>query len=517
LDSLLVSLGRFSDKLAVLDAHARGDSVTTRTRSIGAALIFERLWAECGIGAVLRDMLRDRRFEFALERAVFMTVLHRLFVSGSDRAAERWMQGQAIAGAETLSLHHLYRTMGFLGESLDGPEAAAETAGKPVAKAGPFDLRTRKDLIEEELFARRRDLFTDVELVFFDTTSIYFEGEGGQEIGRHGHSKDHRPDLKQMVVGMVLDNAGNPLCSTMWPGNTTDVTSLVPVVRRLQQHFGVQRVCIVADRGMISESTIAEIESRGWFFILGVRMRRTKEARDEVLSRAGRFQTVHAKSDDSKAPSPLQVKEVRVADEDGLRRYIVCRNEDQATKDAHDRLAIVEALVQALKRGDKSLIGNNGFRRFVTGTGGHWRIDEAKVADEARYDGKWVLRTNTDFSAAQVALKYKQLWTVEAIFRTMKSQLHTRPIFHKTDDTIRGHVFCSFLALVLRKALQDRLEAAGHGDVEWDHVIDDLAGLQEIELNVQGKGYRLRTETKGTLAAVFSACGVALPPTLRPA
>ena len=520
LDSLLVSLGRFSDKLAVLDAHTRGDSVTTRTRSIGAALIFERLWAECGIGAVLRDMLSDRRFEFPLERAVFMTVLHRLFVSGSDRAAERWMQGQAIAGTEALSLHHLYRTMGFLGEPLQGCDATAETApaGKRAATAGPFNLRTRKDLIEEELFARRRDLFTDVELVFFDTTSIYFEGEGGQEIGRHGHSKDHRPDLKQMVVGMVLDNAGNPLCSTMWPGNTTDVTSLVPVVKRLQQHFGVQRVCIVADRGMISEPTIAEIESRGWFYILGVRMRRTKEAREQVLSRPGRFQTVHGKSDDPKAPSPLQVKEVRVdSEDDKQRRYIVCRNEDQATKDAHDRLAIVEALVQALKRGEKSLIGNNGFRRFVTGTGGHWRIDEAKIDEEARYDGKWVLRTNTDLSAAQVALKYKQLWTVEAIFRTMKSQLHTRPVFHKTDDTIRGHVFCSFLALVLRKALQDRLEAAGHVDVEWNHVVDDLAGLQEIELNVQGKGYRLRTETKGTLVAVFSACGVALPPTLQPA
>jgi len=322
-----------------------------------------------------------------------------------------------------------------------------------------------------------------------------------------------------MVVGMVLDNAGNPLCSTMWPGNTTDVTSLVPVVKRLQQHFGVQRVCVVADRGMISDATVAEIESRGWFYILGVRMRRSTEARDEVLTRGGRYQTVHAKSDDPLAPSPLQVKEVWVGDDDeqgAQRRYIVCRNEDQATKDAHDRLAIIESLVRALKQSDKSFIGNKGFRRFVTGTGGHWRIDEAKIAEEARYDGKWVLRTNTDLSTVRVALKHKQLWTVEAIVRTMKSQLHTRPILHKTDDTIRGHVFCSFLALVMRTALQDRLEAAGHGDLEWNHVIDDLRGLQEIELHVQGKGYRLRTETKGTLAAVFGACGVASPPTLRP-
>lgn len=505
LDGLLASLGRFSTKLTVLGAHDRGDSVTTRTRSIGAALIFERLWQETGIGAVLHDMLRERRFEFPVERAVFMTVLHRLFVSGSDRAAERWMQRQAIAGTEELSLHHLYRTMGFLGEPVVSTAA-------PAKDATPFDVRTRKDLIEEELFARRRDLFSDVELVFFDTTSIYFEGEGGQSIGQRGHSKDHRPDLKQMVVGMVLDNAGNPLCSTMWPGNTTDVKSLVPVVARLQRHFGVQRVCIVADRGMISEATIAEIEARGWLYILGVRMRRTKEARDEVLSRPGRYQEVYPKSDEAKAPSPLAVKEVWVEQ----RRYVVCRNEDQATKDAHDRLAIVSALLEALKRGDKSLIGNNGFRRFVTGSGARWRVDEAKVAEEARYDGKWMLRTNTDIPAREVALKYKQLWTVEAIFRTMKSQLDTRPIFHKTDDTIRGHVFCSFLALVLRKVLQDRLEAKGHAQLEWAHILDDLDRLQEVELTVQGKPYRLRTETQGTISAVFSACGVALPPTLQP-
>ncbi len=520
LDSLLASLGRFSDKLAVLGAHDRGESIITHTRSIGPALIFERLWQECGIGAVLDEQLSERRFEFALERAVFMTVLHRLFVSGSDRAAERWMRSQRIAGAEALSLHHLYRAMGFLGAPL-APPGQAKTPAKAPSKASTrpkvsddarHELRTRKDVIEEALFARRRDLFTDVELVFFDTTSIYFEGEGGQSLGQRGHSKDHRPDLKQMVVGMVLDNAGNPLCSTMWPGNTTDVTSLAPVVKRLQTHFGIQRVCIVADRGMISDTTIADIESRGWLYILGVRMRRTKEARDEVLARAGRFQTVHAKSDAAKAPSPLQVKEVWVEQ----RRYVVCRNEDRAIKDAHDRLAIVSALVQALQRGDKTLIGNNGFRRFVTGTGSHWRVDEAKVAEEARFDGKWVLRTNTELSARDVALKYKQLWTVEAIFRTMKSQLDTRPIFHKTDDTIRGHVFCSFLALVLRKALQDRLEAKGQGELEWAHVLDDLNGLQEIELTVQGKAYRLRTETKGTLSAVFGACGVALPTTLQP-
>src|ERR1019366_1870498 len=130
---------------------------------------------------------------------------------------------------------------------------------------------TNKDLIEEALFARRRDLFTDLDIVFFDTTSIYFEGEGGETIGQRGHSKDHRPDLRQMVVGMVLDHNGNPLCSELWPGNTADVKSLVPIVDRLKTRFGIGSVCIVADRGMISAETLAEVEKREWKYILGVR------------------------------------------------------------------------------------------------------------------------------------------------------------------------------------------------------------------------------------------------------
>lgn len=497
LDRLLASLGRFSQKYAVLGAHANGESLTTRTQTIGPALIFDRLWQETGIAAVVQELAAERRFGFSLERALFVTVLHRLLAPGSDRAAEKWKQDYVIAGAAELALHQLYRAMGWLGEPVE-----AEGSGP-----GP---RTRKDVLEEALFARRRDLFTQLDLVFFDTTSIYFEGAGGESLGQHGHSKDHRPDLKQMVVGVVLDDDGHPLCSEMWPGNTTDVTSLVPVVDRLRSRFKVREVCVVADRGMISAATIAKIKARGWRYILGVRMRRTKEAHTQVLARAGRYEEVYAKSADAKAPSPLKVKEVWVAD----RRYVVCLNDDQATKDRHDREAIVTALREALKNGDKSLIGNRGYRRFVASSGERFTIDEQKIRDEARFDGKWVLTTNTDLSARALALKYKQLWQVEAIFRTMKSQLDTRPIFHKCDHTIRGHVFCSFLALLLRQELEQRLEQHGWS-LEWADVIRDLDRLQEIEIRLDGKGYLLRTETKGTTAKVFQAAGVALPPTLR--
>src|SRR5918996_258681 len=222
-------------------------------------------------------------------------------------------------------------------------------------------------------------------------------------------------------------------------------------------------------RGMISKLTLEQLEARHWKYILGARLRRQKEVFEQVLSRGGRYQVVHPKSRYSKDPSPLKVKEVWV----GQRRYVVCLNEEQRSKEALEREAILRALREQLKRGDKSLVGNKGYRRYLKSQGARFTIDEQKILEEARYDGKWVLRTNTNLSAAEVALKYKQLWMVEEIFRSAKSLLETRPIFHKCDDTIRGHVFCSFFALVLRKALQERL-VGSIDPFEWPHVIADL-------------------------------------------
>ncbi len=503
LDRLLVSAQRFTEKVMVLNAHDKGESITTHTRRIGPALIFERLWQTLGIDKVLKSLLCERKFEFDVERAVYLTVLHRLFVSGSDRKAEKWRENYVIDGVEDLALHHLYRAMAWLGEEL--PEARQ-------AGATPFAPRCTKDVIEERLFSRRRDLFTNLDVVFFDTTSIYFEGEGGDTIGRHGNSKDHRPDLKQMVVGVVLDGQGRPVCCELWPGNTTDVKTLLPIVERLRERFSIRSVCVVADRGMISKGTIEELESHeGLSYILGARMRNQKEVNTKVLGRAGRYQEVYPKSRDPKAPSPLKVKEVFVQ----KRRYVVCHNEDQAQKDAADRKAIIAGLKDKLRQGDKQLVGNKGYRKYIKTEGSRFSIDEDKIRAEARLDGKWVLRTNTQLSAKDTALKYKQLWMVEQVFRTTKSILETRPIFHKCDETIRGHVFCSFLSLILRKELQDRIESKGWR-LEWDEVIEDLDNLLETEITVDGKGYVLRSETKGTVGKVSQAVGAALPPVLRP-
>jgi hypothetical protein len=504
LDALLASGARLAQSVLLLSAHAKGQIPTVTTRRIGPALIFERLWQQTGCRQAIEQLLKGRHFEFDVERAIFLTVLHRLFASGSDRAADKWRTDYQIEGGDGLQLHHLYRAMAWLGEELPEGQQKDRT---------PFAPRCIKDRIEEGVFGHRRDLFSGLQLVFFDTTSIYFEGEGGQDIGQRGFSKDHRPDLYQMVVGAVLDGQGRPICCELWPGNATDVKTLIPVVDRLRSRFGIGRVCVVADRGMISRETIEALErdERGWRYILGVRMRSQNEVRDEVLSRAGRYRVVHPSRAESDDPSPLKVKEVRVDD----RRYVICLNEDEARKDAADREAIVAALREQLRNGDKSLVGNKGYRRYLGGGGSdHFQVDEAKIAEDARYDGKWVLRTNTELDAAEVALQYKRLWMVEHWFRSCKSLLQTRPIYHKCDETIRGHVFCSFLALVLRQELQARLEERGD-KLEWADVIGDLDRLQVVEVEQDGKRFLLRSEAQGTCGKAFQAVGVALPPTVQ--
>ena len=181
-------------------------------------------------------------------------------------------------------------------------------------------------------------------------------------------------------------------------------------------------------------------------------MRSSTEAK-AVVARAGRYAEVHPQSDDRDDPSPLKVKEVWVED---TRRYVVCLNEDQATKDRHDREAVVASLRDALRHGDKSLVGNKGYRKYLRAGGEQFAVDEDKIKEEARYDGKWVLTTNTNLPVHEVALKYKQQWMVEEMFRSMKSLLDTRPIFHKCDETIRGHVFCSFRAPRMHRSRASR-------------------------------------------------------------
>ena len=475
LDGVIQSLAGFSAKLKVRQAYEAGDLMAGAVRRVGPALVFDRLWRRLGVGEVLKRRLRGRRYRFAVERAIYLTVLSRLFFPGSDRRAQRRKRDYRIEAVEGVQLHQLYRAMAWLGEV--------------------------REEVEEALFARNRSLFSDLNLVFFDTTSLYFEGAGGESLGQYGYSKDHRPDEKQVVVGVTLDSGGRPISCPIWPGNTADVRTLRPVVKRLRDQFGVQGLVIVADRGMISEESVKELAGDGVGYILGVRMRNCREVRQMLVLEADHDQGYLTVSPN------LQVREVTQAG----KRYIICFNPEQAVRDEQVRQTLAESLRQRLKRGGRQLIGNKGYRRCLRVKPDGIELDEGKLREEAHFDGKYVLVTNTNLTMAEVALRYKELWQVERVFRTVKSVVETRPVYHRCDETIMGHIFCSFLALELMKELMGKLE----DKLEWDEIRQDLEAVYEVEVEQAGKKYLLRSRLEGESGQILAAVGVAPPPAVR--
>ncbi len=505
LASLIASGAKLTDQVLLihaLDEDADG-ALSIAAKRIGGPLLFGKIWERLGVAEVLGDLLKERAFEFPVERAVFVAALHRLFVSGSDRDCASWMTDYDIPGAEGLDLHHFYRAMAWLGEEMEE---------KPAEALAP---RCVKDVIEEKLFDRRRDLFTDLSAVFMDTTSLSFYGEGGQTLGERGYSKDYRPDLKQMILGLVVDGEGRPICTEMWPGNTADVTTLLPVVDRLRSRFGVGRVCVVADRGMISAATIAGLEERNLEYILGARERSDAIVKRIVLANDDPF--VPLLIERKAGQTQLFVKQLQIEGE----RYVVCRNEAEAEKDRENREAIVAALAAQLKRGDKALIGNSAYRRYLRKTKGAkgkpaFEIDAGKLAEEARFDGIFVLRTNAKITPLQAVLRYRDLLKVENLFQRTKAVMRTRPIFHSSDAAIRGHVFCSFLALAMQKHLDDLMREAGVAP-EWRVLLRDLDRLSQVRIRHRGADWLVRSDAAPAVTTLFKRAHLALPPRARQA
>lgn len=340
-------------------------------------------------------------------------------------------------------------------------------------------------------------------MVFIDTTSTYIYRSDTTELRRHGYSRDRMPDQPQVVICLCVDKRGWPIAWDILPGNTADRSAFVTMIAKLRERFRIRRVIVVADRGMISKDTISLLEGHEdapFDFILGCRMRAQTEVCDDVLSRAGRYRKVEEN---------LEVKEVYVNN----RRYVVCRNPLEARKDAAARQAILDKLDKTIAAGPKSIVGNKGFSRFLRVDKQSISINHEAVEDDARFDGKFVLRTNTELDTADVARAYKSLWRVERAFRETKSTLDVRPIYHHRDDTSTGHIVACFLALRLEVDLQNRLDVRGV-DASWPDIMRDLHALQSVVVVLDGERYRLRTDFQGTAWDAFTAAGVRAPAVL---
>jgi hypothetical protein len=492
LERVIKGLVEQCPQVKLVRAQREESLATESTRVWGPVLVFERLWQELGFPELLGKLSGGRRFEFDIERCAFAIVLQRILKPGSDLKGSRWVKTVEAEGFNRLQLAHFYRTVG--------------------------QLWRWKERIEQHLYERGLGLFNqELDLVFFDTTSTYFEGIRWAGWAKLGHSRDHRPDHLQLVLGVVMRRDGTPVACEIWPGNMADAKTVVPVLEALRKRFRIRKVVLVCDRGMLSAANLKAIEEAGYQYIVGMKMRRLLEVREQVLKRAGRYREVKHN---------LHVKEVWVDD----RRYVICFNPERAQKDRRDREAILEKLRSKLGTGGvKSLIHNVGYRRFLKVTQETATIDEKHVLEDERYDGKYVLRTTTDLSAAEVAEAYRQLTWIERLWRELKDVMEVRPIFHhQKKENVKGHIFGCFLALYLSAMLRRRLEelwTREHADdvqaesddgparlhVPWDALLDDLAEVRAVRVRLDDKVYRMRTDLKGHASTAFRAVGVRPP------
>jgi len=476
LDRLIEGLARYSERQWVQVQALKGGW----DKLYGPVLVFRRLWEHLGLAGQVASLQAATELQFPIDEAAFAMVLHRLVDPGSKRATYLWIKEKVYRPEfDKIELHQLYRALGYLVQS--------------------------KEKMEEALFLRNCDIFSlGVDLVLFDTTLVHFEGRGPVGLATQARPGNY-PDCVKVLVGLVMTGDGFPVAHHVFPGNTADINAFRGALGDLRRRFPIRRVIIVADRGVVSGDIIEEMEQANQKepdkkidYIFGMRLRKCREVNEEVLSRAGRYHEV---------AENLWVKEVRVGDH----RYVVCHNTESEERDRKRREEIIErARADLKKKSAKAFVMPRGLRRFVELVGGELMIREAILSEEARYDGKWVLRTNTELPTDEVALAYKSLWQIEHAFRELKSGLKIRPVFLRTEDHARGHILVCFLSLVLEAALQRLLKEQG-ANGSYRDILNDLEGVRAVELKNGGQRWLVRTELPANAFEAFKAVGLRAP------
>ena len=446
---LTKSLSRFltPEEALRIQGTIEGEAPIRFLKSVpmGGAYLLRALWEQLGIPQALSQCMKDRSFTSPVEWATFAMVANRALAPDSKRGVEEWVKEDvALGNPESIELQHLYRAMDVL-------------------------LEYRETIHKEVYFAVADLLNLEVDLIFFDTTSTYFEMDEEDEEGlrRYGHSKDHRPDLPQVVIGLAVTKEGIPVkCWTM-PGNTSDMKTVEKVKSDLLG-WKLGRCVWVMDRGMSSEENRMILQRAGGHYIIGEKLRDNQEIHREVLAKRGRFTSVREN---------LEIKEVTIGDGEKRRRFILVHNPEEAKKDQATREKTLKKIEEALKSikdqagpGHKksvcALLSHRTMGRYLRQLKtGRIKIDKGKIKEEAHLDGKYIISTSDDtLSAEDVALGYKQLMEVERAFRTLKTTLDLRPVYHRKDERIEAHVFLCFLALLLVRVAERKT------NMPWDHI-----------------------------------------------
>ncbi len=473
LPDIIEKLSKFTKRLKVINLSR--DMKSDWVKEYGPVIIFRRLWEKLGLDKYLKKYLKPRKIGFDVEELIYIMVLNRLMEPKSELAVHEW--SKSLYGIEPpKDLNQWYRALDFLIE--------------------------HKEAVEKDLFESQKDLFNqEIDIVLMDTTSLVYFGDGdkAEDILNYGYSKEKRFDLKQVIVGILMTKEGLPIGHEVYPGNTNDINAFKEMIRIVKTRFNIRRVIIICDRGMISEDNIRRLESDGYEYVVGMRMRQLKEEdAKKILS----------VKDMASVSKELKGKEACFKD----RRLIVCFNQEEALKDRKKREEIIARLIIKLKtQGLKSLLIHKEYSKYLKIKADKPQLDEERVRLEELFDGKFVLETNTKLSYKEVILAYKDLWKVEVGFRTLKNELEMGPVYHYTERRIRSHIFISFLALVVKAVFHKALIDVDKS-LSLSKVLEGVRKIKATQITIKDEPIVLRTDLEKDAHHAFKAVQLKIPP-----
>lgn len=492
---LIQSLSRLLPPEQAAQAHVEASGLHfVAARALGGAWLLDCIWQQLHMPKVVQQLFGRRKFRFSVERCLFALVASRALAPDSKLAMQDWVRGDvAIPGLAEVEVHDLYQVMDLL-------------------------LQVEPQL-QHRVYAEVADLLAlEVDLLFFDTTNIYFcrdepdpAGEGGKGFRSYGHSKEGRDNLPLVSVGLAVTRDGIPVRCWVWPGATHDA-NVIPEVKRDLIGWKLGRVITVIDRGFTSEDNLRFLQRAGGHYIAGEKMRSGQAEVEAALARAGRYRSLREN---------IEIKEIVVGEGEARRRFILTRNPLEAERDRKRRQQVLDELqgqlaaldpknARAYTQAVERLRRDADFRRYLTVSAhGMARIDRVKVRAEERLDGKYLISTSDDTLAAEdVALGYHQLVEIESCFRTLKTELEIRPVYHRLQPRIRSHVVLCWLALLLVRICENRTQRS------WADVRERMQRLHLIDYRGPDGVAQQTTEPTPDQVQILHAAGVELPPRL---
>lgn len=469
-DSLAEKFASLSDKCILLNKEKQclGSSYL-----LGPILALEAIWKKLNLQGLFETLRSQSNLNMDLEKAVKLMVLNRLVDPKSKLAIHDWKTKLYGEDYNSIELHHLYRSIDILAENTN--------------------------MLQKELYETTLSLFKpEIKLVFYDLTTFYFESQIPDVLRKFGYSKDNKTDCVQIMLGLIISQDDIPLGYEIFPGNTYEGNTVKTMVERLKEKYEIEKIVFVADKGILSEKVLLELETAGYEYIVAYKIASMpKKDHERILDKQG-YSIVN---------KDLQIKEMQYKG----RRLILGYSQKRAGRDQHMREEVIKKLEKKLAVDKKAMIAKSSYKKYLEISECDIKIDEEKVKSQSRWDGYFGFITNNqNLESQEIVNAYKLLWQIEESFRCMKSTLDLRPVYHWTQKRIEGHIMLCFLSFYVLRVMQRQWTSAGI-ELSPPRVIDSLSEIQVIEIKSQSKIHYARTEIVAQNNQILRALGVKIP------